>query len=72
MGEACSTYNEEQKCIRGFGGNSLMERDILIKCILRIGWAGVDWIDLAHDRDRETIVYAVLKFRIKRKVRRLY
>jgi hypothetical protein len=50
MSRACSTYDEEQKCIRGFGGNSLMERDILIKCILRIGWAGLIWFTTGTGR----------------------
>jgi hypothetical protein len=29
MGEACSTYRGEERCIQGFGGETLMERDHL-------------------------------------------
>jgi hypothetical protein len=31
----------------------------------RIGWCGVDWIDMAQDRDkRETLVNTVMSFRV--------
>jgi len=29
MGRACSTYGEEERCIQGFGGGNLRERDHL-------------------------------------------
>jgi len=29
MGEACSKYRGEERCIQGFGGRSLTERDHL-------------------------------------------
>jgi hypothetical protein len=29
MGEACRTYREEEKCIRGFGGKTCKKRDDL-------------------------------------------
>ena len=29
MGGACSTYGEEERCIQGFGGGKLSERDDL-------------------------------------------
>jgi hypothetical protein len=25
---------------------------IMLKCIFEVGWGGIDWIDLAQDRDR--------------------
>jgi len=61
MGGACSMYRGEARCIQGFGGGSLRERDHLedrrrwegnIKMDLQeVGW-GMDWIYLAQDRDR--------------------
>jgi len=33
--------------------------------IQKVGWTGVDWIELAQDRDRwGTVVNAVMKFRV--------
>jgi hypothetical protein len=33
--------------------------------LLEIGWGGVDWIDLAHDRDKwRALVNAVMNLRV--------
>jgi hypothetical protein len=39
---------------------------IILKCIFReIGWGGVDWIDLAEDRDQwRTLVNTVMNLQI--------
>jgi hypothetical protein len=30
-----------------------------------VGWGGIDWIDLAQDRDRwRAVVYTVMKLRV--------
>jgi hypothetical protein len=60
MGGACSTCGGEGRGIQGFGGN-LRERDhgpgvdgrIILRWIFR-KWdvGGLEWIDLAQDRDR--------------------
>ena len=61
MGEACGTYGEENRCIEDFGwkpkerdnledigvdGRIITER-IFKKCV-----GGMDWTDLAQDRDK--------------------
>ena len=64
MSRACSVYGGEERCIRGFGGGNLRERDylvdpgldwrIILRCIFRkwdVG-RGTDGINLAQDRDR--------------------
>jgi hypothetical protein len=60
MGGACSTYGGEQKCIQALGGKTEGKRplgrprcrmEFNIKMDLQeVGW-GMDWIDLAKDRD---------------------
>jgi hypothetical protein len=62
MGRACSTSGEEAECIRIVVGNPEGKRPLEkprrrwlnnIKIDLReIGWDGMDWIDLAQDRDQ--------------------
>jgi hypothetical protein len=33
--------------------------------VQKVGWGGMDWIDLAKDRDRwRTLVNAVMNFRV--------
>ena len=72
---ACSTYGEEDGCIQGFGGEPVGKRprgrprrrceDNIKMELQEVGWAGVDWIDLAQDRDRRrAIVNAVLSVRV--------
>jgi hypothetical protein len=59
---ACSTHGREEECIQDFGGKPEGNRPLgrprrrwedNIKMDLReIGWAGMDWIHLAQDRDQ--------------------
>jgi hypothetical protein len=61
MGGACSTYGGEERCIYGFVGKPELRGPLgrprrrwedNIKMDLRdVGWEGMDWIDLAEDRD---------------------
>jgi hypothetical protein len=55
----------------GFWWGNLRERDNLedlgvdIKMDLQVGWGGMDWIDLAVDRDRwRTVVNAVMNLQV--------
>ena len=62
MGETCSTYGGEKRCIQNFGGGSegkrplerpRRRRDGNIKMYLQeVGCGGLDWIRVAQDRDR--------------------
>jgi hypothetical protein len=60
MGGACSTNGREEKSIEDFGGKAGRDHyedrrrwEDNIKMDLReIGWGGMDWIDLAQDRDQ--------------------
>jgi hypothetical protein len=37
----------------------------MLKCILEIGWGGMDWIDLAQDRDQwRALVNMVINLQI--------
>ena len=65
-------YGGQERCIQGFGGENLRERDhlgekgrIILRWIFRKGdVGGMDWIDLAHDRDRwRTLVNTVMNLR---------
>ena len=71
MCSACSTYGGEEKCIQGFCWGYLCEPDhsedpdvdgrIILRRILRKWDVGMDWIDLAEDRDRwRALVNAVV------------
>jgi hypothetical protein len=74
MGRACSTNGEKSNTYRKLMGNP--EEKALgrprrrwvynVKIDLRdIGWDGMDWIDLAQDRDYwRTLVNAVMNFRV--------
>ena len=77
MGGAWSTYGGEERCKQGFGGEGdVRERDHLgrprrrwednIKMDLQeAGSGGMDWIDLAQDRDRWLgLVNAVMNLRV--------
>jgi hypothetical protein len=73
MGVACSTYGEEERCIQCFGRESEGKRP-LGRCrwennikmdLQKVGWRGMDWIDLAEDRERwRELVNAVMNFRV--------
>jgi len=68
-------YCGEERCIQGFGGKKMRERDhledpgvngrIILKWIFRKWYGGMDWIDLAQNRDRwKELVNAVMNLRI--------
>ena len=73
---SCVTYGGEEKCIQGFSGGNLKEGDqledpdvdgrIILKLIFeRLDGGGIDWIDLAQDRDRwRAVVNAVMNLRV--------
>jgi len=42
-------------------GNQGIQWRIILKCVLKIGYKGVDWIRLAQDRD-QTQTVPILKF----------
>ena len=62
MGGVRSAYGREKRFIQGFGGRNLKERDhledpgiegrIVLRCMFKKLDGGIDWIDLARDRDR--------------------
>ena len=75
MGGECSTYGGEDRCIRvlvgkpeGKGPLGRPRRkwdDNIKKGLQDVGCGGMDWIDLAQDRDRWTeLVNAVMNLRI--------
>jgi hypothetical protein len=75
MGRACSTNGEKKSACRIVVGNPEGKRPLgrpkrrwmgIIKMDLRdIGWDGVDWIDLAQDRDQwRALVNKVINFRV--------
>jgi hypothetical protein len=61
-GEACGSYREGERCIQCFVGKSEGRRprgrprrrwEYTIRIDFKeTGWEGLDWNDLAHDRDR--------------------
>ena len=73
MGGICSTYGGE--VYAGFWWGNLSKRDhledpgvdgrVILRCIFRKGDGGMDWIDLAQDRDRWwAVVNAVVNLRV--------
>jgi hypothetical protein len=75
MGGACSPNGGEVERIRDFGGKARRKETLgrprcrqedNIKMDLReIGWDGMDWIDLAQDRDQwRALVNTVMNFRV--------
>jgi hypothetical protein len=75
MGRACSINGEKRNIYRILAGKPEGKEPLgrssrrwvdNIKMDLReIGWDGMDWIDLAQDRDKwRAIVNTVMKFRI--------
>jgi hypothetical protein len=73
MGMTISTYGGEERCIQNFSGEhegkSSLERPRCrwyIKMDLQEPeWGGIDWIDLAQDRDRwQAVVNAVMNLQV--------
>jgi hypothetical protein len=72
MGGACSTYGGKERCIEDFGGETWgkaplgrprRRREDNIKMDEEVG-SGMDWIELAQDRDRwRTLLNAVMNIR---------
>jgi hypothetical protein len=76
MGGVCSAHGVEERRVHGFGGGNLRERDqleepgvdgrVILRWIFR-KWevGGMDWIDLAQDRERwRALVNAVMNLRV--------
>jgi hypothetical protein len=77
LGRACSTNGGDEECIYDNGGKAGRKETIgrprrrwvdNIKMDLReilVGWDGIDWIDLAEDRDQwRALVNTVMKLRV--------
>jgi hypothetical protein len=75
MGGACSTNGGEEECIWDIGGQARRKETTRktrrrwvdnIKMDLReIGWDGVNWIDMAQERDQwRALVNTVLNLRV--------
>jgi hypothetical protein len=75
MGRACSTNGGEENAYRILVGNPKGKRSLgrprrrwvdNIKMDLKeIGWDGIDWIDLAQDRDQwRALMNAVMNLRV--------
>ena len=76
MGGACSAYGGGERLIKGFGWAKLRERDHLgepgVDGRIKLGWifskvecGGMDWIELAQDRNRRrALVTAVMNLRV--------
>ena len=76
MGGACSAYGGDERRLQGFGGRKTDGKRPLgrprprwednIKMDLQeVGCGGMDWIELAHDRDRwRALVNAVMNLRV--------
>jgi hypothetical protein len=71
MGRVCSTYGGEERHIQGFWWGNLKERprsrwEYNIKMDLQeVGCGGMDWVELAQDRDRwRVLVTVVMNLRV--------
>jgi hypothetical protein len=71
MGGACGTYGKEERCVQDFGWEPEGKRPLgRQRCryeinIQELGCGGVDWIELAQDRDRwRALVQAEMNFRV--------
>jgi hypothetical protein len=74
MGRACSTNGEKRNAYKILVGKPEAKgslgrprrrwEDNIIMDLREIGWGGLDWIDLAQDRDQwRTIVNMAMNFR---------
>jgi len=74
MGGACSAYGGEERCIEGFGRETLGKKppgrlrrrweDNIKMDFQEVGCRGMEWIELAQDRDRwRALVTAVMHLR---------
>ena len=70
IGGACSTYGGEEKRIQGIGGETWGKEtnryeDNIKMGLQEVGCAGMDWVDLAQERDGwRALVNAVMKRRV--------
>jgi hypothetical protein len=69
VGGACSTYWRDERCLQGFGGKPKGKRYLedpgtdgrILRWIIKKWDGGMDWIDVAEDRDRlRALVNAVM------------
>jgi hypothetical protein len=75
MDKTYSTPGGEEECVQGFGGKHRRKETTMktrrrwednIKMYLReIGWGGMNWIDLAEDRDQwRALMNTVINLRV--------
>jgi hypothetical protein len=75
MGWACSAYGGGERCVPGLGGEPAGKRpfgrpgrrweDNITMDLQEVGCGGIDWIDLARDRDKWwALVNAVMNVRV--------
>jgi hypothetical protein len=75
MGVACDTFGGEERRIQGFGGETLRKRKhlehpgvdgrIILRWIFRKWDGGMDWFEIAQDRDRWlTLVNSVMNLQV--------
>jgi hypothetical protein len=73
MDGTCSTYGGRERCTQELGGETLGKATtwethdgrIILKWIFKKWDGGMDWIELAKDRDRwRTVVNVVMNLRV--------
>jgi hypothetical protein len=75
MGGTCGTYGRQERCVQGFSIEAWGKRPLgRRRCkwednfkmgLQEVGWGGMDWIDMAQDRDRwRAVVNAVMNIRV--------
>jgi hypothetical protein len=72
MGRTCGMYGGEERCTQGFSGEGDHLKDAGVDGRIILKWTcerlegGMDWINLAQDRDRwRALVNAVMNFRVQ-------